>query len=240
MTPGSIVIYDLRCELSNKMGNFMIVASLKRSYPELIRNPSNTLPDTYKLQGITTGDWPKLTVESLAGFDDVLVGTYDNMIVTAYRITGTSLVDYDGVEKTRFEVAEPIAGNGDKFNGLLYGNLSEPSSWLIGCPIPGGPWKRGESRGTRRYSFDEYREDHPELAQREEEDFGANMAETLLRHFRGDPHIAIEDYPQLATVPGATATDGPGTGVTIVRQPGGTVVITIPTGTRAQINVEPN
>lgn len=220
----------------------MIVVNLKRSYPELIqREQRGVLSDGLNLQGITTGDWPKLSEESLEGFDDFLVGTYDNMIVTAYRLIGAETIDYDGVEKTRFKVAEPIAGNGDQFGSLL-GNTasSEPAAWLIGCPIPGGPWKRGESRGTRRYSLDEFRADHPELAQRSEEDFGATMSGALLRQFRGDPHVAIEDYPQLVAASGTTAPVGPETGVTVVRQPGGTVVITIPTGTRAQLHIEPN
>lgn len=218
----------------------MIVVSLKRSYPELIRNPSSSMPDTYMIQSITTGDWPKLSAESLEGFNDILVGTYDNMIVTAYRITGVKAVDYEGVEKTRFEVADAVAADGDQFSGLLYGTRTEPVAWLIGCPIPGGPWKRGESRGTRRYSLDEYRADHPDLAQREEEDFGADMSEALLRHFRGDSDVLTSDYPQLASFSGMAAPAGPATGVTIVRQPGGTVVITIPTGTRAQVNIEPS
>jgi hypothetical protein len=63
------------------------------------------------------------------------------------------------------------------------------------------------------------------------------MATNLIDHLATGKAIPLEDYPQLAS-----ATSAPGTaetGVTVVRQPGGTVVITIPTGTRAQLLIEP-
>lgn len=214
----------------------MIVANLNKSYPSLIR-AAETRP--LALQGITTGDWPYLKEATLNGYDDLLVGTYDDMIVTAYRITGTSTVDYEGIPKTRFEVASPISPSDDPFAGFLHDSRFEPAAWLIGCPIPGGPWKQGEARGTRRYNLDDYRKDHPELVEREAREFGASTEEELLHHLRGDTLVSTADFPALSGAHPSPSGNSTETGVTVVRQPGGTVVVTIPTGTRARIEIEP-
>ncbi|MBF4636276.1 hypothetical protein ITJ38_17835 [Agreia pratensis] len=71
------------------------------------------------------------------------------------------------------------------------------------------------------------------------------MAMNLLANYAGKRPADVGDYPALsdggtvesedpATLKSATAAD-----VTVVRQPGGTGVATIPTGTRAQILIEP-
>lgn len=214
----------------------MIVVNLNKSYPHLLQA---SRIDAFALQNITVGDWPKLKTETLAGFDDLLVGTYEDLIVSAFRITGANTVDYEGTDKTRFEVAEPVGPTGDPFSGLFHRSSFEPAAWLIGCPIPGGSWKKGEARGTRRYSLDDYRTDHPDLADREQREFGSGTAEELLQHLRGNELFPADDYPALATADRPSGVT-PGTGVTVVRQPGGTVIVTIPTGTRAHIEIEPN
>ncbi|MBF4616415.1 hypothetical protein [Curtobacterium sp. VKM Ac-1376] len=218
----------------------MIVTSLKRSYPNLlddVRKGRQNQPLEIKLESITRGYWKKINESTLDGFRDFVVGTYDNMIVSAYKFEwlqdgpdGTVKFDGPGVWDEK-----PA---GDSWFSPPSSNASQvPGEWLIGCPIPGGPWRQGESRGTRRYSMETYLADHPELSTRVEEDFGGRMATNLVDHLATGKAIPLEDYPQLAS-----ATSIPGTaetGVTVVRQPGGTVVITIPTGTRAQLLIEP-
>ncbi|MBM7025309.1 hypothetical protein [Clavibacter zhangzhiyongii] len=61
----------------------------------------------------------------------------------------------------------------------------------------------------------------------------------LLEHLALGKPILREDYPQLAVGASPLGTVTPETGVTVVRQPGGTVVVTIPTGVRAQVQIEP-
>ena len=219
----------------------MIVTALKRSYPNLLddvrADRAAALPEL-RLESITRGNWKKMNPATLDGYLDFVVGTYDNMIVSAYKIDHVESLD-DGTIK--FAGPSPFDEQPkNDWLGLPSSNASSlPGEWLVGCPMPGGPWRQGESRGTRRYATDAYLEDHPELVGRLDEDFGGRMAMNLLKHLATGKSIAIEDYPQLASA----NTGGPAaaeTGVTVVRQPGGTVVITIPTGTRAQLLIEPD
>lgn len=219
----------------------MIVTSLKRSYPNLlddVRKGSSALLPELRLEGITRGNWKKMNAATLEGYLDFVVGTYDNMIVSAYKVDRVESLD-DGT--ILFAGPSPFNERpGNDWLGLPSSNASHaPGEWLIGCPMPGGAWRQGESRGTRRYSTKAYLADHPELADRVDEDFGGRMATNLVEHLATGKSIALGDYPQLASA-GASSQMAAETGVTVVRQPGGTVVITIPTGTRAQLLIEPN
>lgn len=221
----------------------MIVTALKHSYPNLlddVRRGTAQVPEL-RLESITRGDWKKIGASKLDGYLDYVVGTYDNMIVSAYKVDHVAPAPNDLI---KFAGPSPWDDETPQ-NDWLTSHIMPASNashvageWLIGCPMPGGPWRQGESRGTRRYSLTDYLEDHPELAQRAEEDFGGRMAINLVHHLATGKAIATEDYPQLASAGtlNPTATE---TGVTVVRQPGGTVVITIPTGTRAQLLIEP-
>lgn len=218
----------------------MIVVSLKHSYPNLVDDVRSGQAQMVfaRLEGITRGDWPKISAEKLEGFLDFVVGTFNDMIVTAYPIARVT----EGPDDTiRFEGPEQADGFSEAIHSLWSSNASRaPGEWLVGCPMPGGNWKRGEARGTRRYLLADYLEDHPDLAERQREDMGSRMALNLLEHFATGKSIHLDDYPQLTVGDargGQAAT--PATGVTVVRQPGGTVVITIPTGTRAQVLIEP-
>lgn len=218
----------------------MIVTSLKRSYRNLlddVQRGTGGLPPVMRLETITRGDWKKINASTLDGYLDFVVGTYDDMIVSVYKVNGVEdgpngTIKFTGPsywdEKPVHDFLNPAGSNTSHVAG----------EWLIGCPIPGGPWRQGESRGTRRYPLEAYLADHPELAPRVEEDFGGRMATNLVDHLATGKAIASEDYPQLASATSVPATAE--TGVTVVRQPGGTVVITIPTGTRAQLLIEPD
>lgn len=228
----------------------MIVVGLHRTYPVVIDDVKNgQLNNAWTiaaaLSETTLGNWPKLSVSSLQGYLDYIVGTSKDMIVTAYKTSGFELVELDGVEKIRF-VAESIYtrledDKDELFGAGTFGSLRtrDTAAWLIGCPIPGGPWKRGESRGTRRYLLSDYLQDHPEMEERQKDEFSERNAELLCKFFAGSASIDEMDFPQLnpdSEKTGRTATED---GVTVVRHPGGTVVVTIPTGVRAQINIEP-
>lgn len=216
----------------------MIVVSLKRSYPNLLNDVRSQSPmANFALEGITRGNWPKMKEETLDGYLDYVVGTFNGMIVSAYPIDRIETGPNDTIQ---FEGSEETSGFDALWRSTHRSNASNvPGEWLIGCPVPGGPWRRGESRGTRRYLLEDYVGDHPELGDRIGEDFGGRMADNLVNYFATGGPIATEDYPQLSSLDAFQPAATPGTGVTVVRQPGGTVVITIPTGTRAQVLIDP-
>lgn len=219
----------------------MIVTHLKHSYPNLIddvRAGSTHVMPSMQLEGFTRGVWPPMSSSTATGYLDYLVGTWRDVIVSAY---GVNAIVPTAEGKVRFE----YQGDDDDRKGLdgaieamFNSNVRiDPAEWLIGCPIPGGPWKQGESRNTRRYNLEAYLGDYPSLVSRIGEDFGGRMALHLLEHFAGTRQADLEEFPALAEAGGAVVPSG--TDVTVVRQPGGAVVVTIPTGTRAQILIEP-
>ena len=216
----------------------MIVTHLKHSYPNLLEDLRSGSPagNSYRLEGLTRGEWPPMSTATATGYLDYLVGTWGDVIVSAYPVN-TIVVTPEG--KTVFDY---VAGHGEETRDPLGAMFSsnagvDPAEWLVGCPIPGGPWKRGESRNTRRYDLETYLADYPSLSSRVGEDFGGRMASHLLDHFAGVRNVDLSDYPALSENEDAVVSGG--TDVTVVRQPGGTVVVTIPTGTRAQIMIEP-
>ncbi|MBM7025310.1 hypothetical protein [Clavibacter zhangzhiyongii] len=139
----------------------MIVVSLKRSYFNLLadmRRESEGMA-WWRLEGITRGTWPKMSSELMEGYLDFVVGTYDNMIVTAYEIGS---VEADGDAGITFAAPAKTKEFEDIFRSSTTSNASDNAAeWLVGCPMPGGPWKQGESRGTRRYSTETFLEDTP-------------------------------------------------------------------------------
>lgn len=216
----------------------MIVTHLKHSYPNLVEDLRDGSPagNTLFLEGLTRGEWPPMSIATATGYLDYLVGTWGDVIVSAYPVN-TIVVTPEG--KTLFEyIPENEEKPSDIFHSSFRSNAAvDPAEWLVGCPIPGGPWKRGESRNTRRYDLEAYLADYPSLVPRVGEDFGGRMAGHLMDHFAGVRKIDFSDYPVLSENEDAVVSGG--TDVTVVRQPGGTVVVTIPTGTRAQIMIEP-
>ncbi|MBG6060150.1 hypothetical protein RCH16_003625 [Cryobacterium sp. MP_M5] len=216
----------------------MIVTHLKHSYPNLVEDlrAGSAAGNSFRLEGLTRGQWPPMSTATATGYLDYLVGTWDDIIISAFLVN-TIVVTPEG--KTIFDY---VPGNEEKpsdaFASMFSSNVAvDPAEWLVGCPIPGGPWKQGESRNTRRYDLEAYLDDYPHLVSRIDQDFGGRMASHLLDHFAGVRSVDLKDYPALSENESAVVTGG--TDVTVVRQPGGTVVVTIPTGTRAQIMIEP-
>lgn len=92
----------------------------------------------HQLEEITRGDWPDLSDKTLAKSADAILGSSDGLITVAYEVRSWKRSkNAAGVTKLIFEVA------------------SDPKlAWLIGLPQPGGPWRRGEARGTRQVQVD--------------------------------------------------------------------------------------
>ena len=102
----------------------------------------------------------------MGGFTDYLVGTYNDMIVTAFKIVSVTREEFE-VRKTS-SLSWMSFYNPDRSRESFPESTREvdPAAWLIGSPIPGGSWKKGEARGTRRYPLPTYLKDHPELTER--------------------------------------------------------------------------
>ncbi|MEI5582276.1 MULTISPECIES: hypothetical protein [unclassified Agromyces] len=99
----------------------MIVVNLKRSYP-LVQLGTADLND------VTLGAWAGVTDEAIERFGDVILGVYQDKVVSAYDITGHSRED----DRVTFE-----------------GNESAEFEHLIGQQSPVPAWKRGQARPTR-------------------------------------------------------------------------------------------
>ncbi|GEM_PF-6070700 len=216
----------------------MIVVNVAHSYAELLRRDRSPLL-SFEFNRITTGHWPLMSDSTMEGFTDYLVGTYNDMIVTAFKIVSVTREEFEGKEKLKFVVDDFY--NPDRSRESFPESTREvdPAAWLIGSPIPGGSWKKGEARGTRRYPLPTYLKDHPELTERGERDFPAAMAENLFAYLRGDGRVPIEDFPALDRSSAISAFRPVG-GVTVSRQPDGTVLIVIPSGTKAQLIIDPD
>lgn len=134
----------------------MIVVNTGKTYPPIAYNlltSSNHQRELAMLADVTRGDWPNLSDEHLDTFGDYLVGTCDGKVTAVYKITGFDrrhLASRDGGDRTKVRFTVTPAFD---------------FAWLIGRDQPGGPWKRGEARGTRRialgrHEIEEGRLDH--------------------------------------------------------------------------------
>lgn len=122
----------------------MIIVNTGKTYPPIAYNLLTTSDHQRvlaMLADVTSGDWPNLSDEHLETFGDYLVGTCDGRVTVAYKILGFSRryieTRHQGPRaKVRFSV-EPATD----------------LAWLIGRSQPGGPWRQGEARGTRRVAL---------------------------------------------------------------------------------------
>lgn len=111
----------------------MMVVSLRRSMPRLLDQVRLGIPDDVLLQQIrrdTSGDWSGISNAAFEEFGQFVVGVHGGRIASMYDITGYS--PGEEVGRIRFDVT-PAYGFED----------------LIGQPVPGGAWKRGEARPVR-------------------------------------------------------------------------------------------
>lgn len=216
----------------------MIVVNINHSYAELLRQERPSII-SYEFNRITTGHWPVMADATMHGYTDYLVGTYNDMIVTAFKIVRVERVVHEGKDKLKFVVDDFYNPDREKatFEAVSAREV-DSAAWLVGAPIPGGSWRKGEARGTRRYSLDAYLKDHPDLAERADREFPSSMMENLFAYLRGDSRMPVEDFPALERSSTFATPQSVG-GVTVSRQPDGTVLIVIPSGTRAHLTIDP-
>lgn len=115
----------------------MLLVNTKASYPLAARALVEKGADPSALAHlaeVTAGDWPPLTEGVLRSWADYVLGTCEGIVTVAYTVETWHQVVSHGVPKVRF-VVEP----------------ARELAYMIGTPQPHGPWRRGESRGTRRF-----------------------------------------------------------------------------------------
>lgn len=111
----------------------MMVVSLRRSMPRLLDQVRLGIPDDVLLRQIqrdTSGDWSGINNAAFETFGQFVVGVHGGRIASMYDITGYSPGEEAG--RIRFDV-----------------NPAHGFENLIGQPVPGGAWKRGEARPVR-------------------------------------------------------------------------------------------
>lgn len=161
--------YDERMIVVNTAQTFPAIAHRALTPPPGSANPATVEAKVLdELADATRGDWPNFSDKTLGIYADYLMGTCGGVVTTAYRITGQERL---ATGKIRFEV-EPAV------------ELTP----LIGMPQPGGPWKRGEARGTRALETPAY----PPTVPAEFWDLGTWTRAVLTAAsvaLGGDPHL---------------------------------------------------
>lgn len=135
----------------------MLLVNVKRSYPDVaeritsahVIHPEGDEPsldltdeDWQALKSIACGWWQYLSIRYLdAWASDYLAATANSLIVGIFRVDGYRHVDAHG---------EPVQGLPGRESRVLFDLSPAPeAAHLIGQAMPGGPWQRGEGRGTR-------------------------------------------------------------------------------------------
>lgn len=192
----------------------MMVVNLRRSMPRLVDQVRLGIPDDVLLEQIqrdTTGDWSGISTAAFEEFGQYVVGVHGDRIASVYDITGFTLGE--GAGRIRFEVMPAYA-----------------MADLIGQPVPGGAWKRGEARPVRYV------------------DTQAFMQHFFERGLLGDDGDAEEIFRRIvdfvrAEAQGGTAMPSKSTAsveelladIEVVTDPRGGIRVTVPMGTRVTI-----
>lgn len=97
----------------------MIVVNLRKSYREVLRGQMD-------MEDATLGWWAGVTDEAIKRYGDTVIGVYNDLVVSAYDVTGHKR---DGDGRVWFD-----------------GEESEEFRSLIGRKSPVKPWVRGQAR----------------------------------------------------------------------------------------------
>ena len=187
----------------------MMVVSLRRSMPRLLGIPDDVLLE--QIQRDTSGDWSGISNAAFEEFGQFVVGVHGGRIASMYDITGYGPGEEAG--RIRFRV-NPAYGFED----------------LIGQPVPGGAWKRGEARPVR------YVDTHAFLQHFHERGLLANAAD---HEHEIDDKIVEFVRAEAAVDPGTSGAAATGAAllaeVDVAPEPRGGIRVTVPMGTRVTI-----
>ncbi len=175
----------------------MILVNTKRTYPAAAAALLRDDDAAALLRDTTRQAWPNMADARLDEYGDFLMGTCDGIITCVYKVNHWTRTTHDGVDKLVFTVTPAL-------------DLTD----LIGRPQPGGPWRRGEARGTRCVATQHYlAELRPQLGDGlTGDDTWRGAVEQVARALLGVPRLPHHS-PSLTV------------------QPDGTVVVTVSAGT---------
>lgn len=211
----------------------MLLVNLSRAYPAIAQaaldtpdprdaDPANNAEVASWLNSLitdTSGPWPALTPGYIDRHADYVAGVHNGVIVSVYKAARRP-VSPDG--RVTFMLAP-----------------APEAAHLLGSPMPGGPWKQGEGRGTRAVPTP------PEVIRLHEEGrmtyqdtlTGYSRAHAVARAVAtGDPVTPGETPTPYAPddttwVEHATLADG----TSIRRYPDGTIAVTLAQGARVVV-----
>lgn len=157
----------------------MLIVNTQLSYPDI--GAELGLDDSaalVELAEITRKTWPPLTDAYLKRSADFLAGTAYGKVTVTYRITGWARTSGDKIE---FQVVP-----------------APELTKLIGIIQPGGPWVRGEARGTRQVSTPRLQQISEADRQRAIDDEWTPAVIDAARRILGDALVATTDQPDAA------------------------------------------
>lgn len=113
------------------MRMWALAVNIARTYPTVIRLALDGRPadQLERLEHVSLGDWARVS-EKDATSVELILGSYLGTIVSAYSLTGHTR---DGEGRVRWT-----------------GRPADDFAGLIGTPLPGGDWKRGQARPLRK------------------------------------------------------------------------------------------
>jgi hypothetical protein len=185
-----------------------MVVNLRQSMPRLLQHVRDGIPDDVILEQIerdTTTAWAGISLSARQAYADYVVGVHGAHIASVYKIDSCDLRAVPG--RVRFDVS-----SAPRFAAM------------IGEPVPGGSWKRGEARPVR----------YVETAAVEEHFREQGM------EFTSDgptPEERIVEFVRSAAAP-APIVSGSGSildQVEVAKDPRGGITVTVPLGTKVTV-----
>jgi hypothetical protein len=195
----------------------MIIVHLKKSMPVLLMEKRRGVPNDVLLDFLrekTRGDWAGIKQDSIDAYGDYIVGAYEGLVVSVYKVVGDTRTDSLPEKRVVFEVED-----------------APEMAWMIGRQCPGGRWKRGEARPVRYFTTTEvlWSYEHEEGVTRSEMQVDdVEMDDVMLSCIeeiaRPDQRVAVADAS-------GTVLDD----VEVEINPRGGIIVNVPAGTRVLI-----
>jgi hypothetical protein len=192
----------------------MIVVNLKKSMERLLADVRLGIPDDVLLEQIkhdTVGDWGGISQQAYEQHGNYIVGVHGDRIASAYRIVGLQAPESPG--RWRFDVEDAV-------------ELCD----VIGEPVPGGAWKRGEARPVRYVQTSAFMRQFQATSEAAAEHDDDEVNRRIVQYVRSQ----AASSSATATRSSSTVEDLLGE-VAVEVDPRGGVRVTVPLGTRVTI-----
>jgi hypothetical protein len=201
-------------EISRKETTQVIVVNLKRSMDRLLSNVQLGIPDDVLLQQIkhdTLGDWGGISVDALEEYGQYVLGVHGDRIASAYRIVGLAAPEHPG--RKRFDAVDAV-------------ELAD----VIGRPVPGGAWRRGQARPVRYLDTEVFMRHFDSSADDASKYDDDEVARRMVAYVREQ---AVSSTATASK--SASAVEDLLSEVTVEAEPRGGIRVTVPMGTKVTI-----